>query len=230
MTPERRRLIPGVVLLFGLVYVVFEFVAASAWVSPPYDWARDFISDLGYSGCGVDDGPAACSPLHPLMNAGFLVQGTVFSIGGVLVTRLVVTGTVWRRIIACLLVVSGVGTFFVGVFHLSPELTASGFGWLHFSSATLAIGPGNLGILLLGLRAIPRPPWRGYGIAIVVLGAFGLISSAVLLSPAADTLGLGLVERLAVYPLNVWTIGTGVGLIVASLRWSMRTRAAAVPH
>ncbi|MEY2848985.1 MAG: hypothetical protein RI885_1650 [Actinomycetota bacterium] len=221
---ERRRLIPGVVLLFGFVYIVFEFIAASAWVAPPYDWARDFISDLGYSGCGAADGPAPCSPLHPLMNAGLMVQGTIFTVGSVMVTRLVVVGAGWRIAVGSFLVVSGVGTFFVGVFHLSPELTASGFGWLHFLSATLAIGPGNAGILLLGLRAIPRPAWRGYGIAIVVLGAFGLVAGVVLLTPSADALGLGLVERLSVYPLNVWTIGTGVGLLVASARWSIRAR------
>ena len=30
-----------------------EFIAAMAWVDPPYDWAANFISDLGFADCAA---------------------------------------------------------------------------------------------------------------------------------------------------------------------------------
>ena len=147
------RLVAGVVLLLGFVYLVFEFIAAAAWVEPPYDWARNYISDLGFSDCASVEGIRLCSPLHGLMNAGFLVQGTVFAVGSILVTSLLFPPGPFRRVVRALMVVSGAGTFLVGVFHLSLALTASGFGWVHFTVAFVAIGPGNAGILLLGIGA-----------------------------------------------------------------------------
>lgn len=222
MTSERRQRFAGVVLLFGLVYIVFEFIAASAWVDPPYDWAKNFISDLGFSDCAVVDGDRICSPLHPLMNAGFMVQGTVFTVGGLLVVRLVLE-RMWERVaVGILLVASGVGTFFVGIFHQSLALYEAGLNGLHLLAATLAIGPGNVGILLLGILAIRHREWHGYAIAVALLGVAGLVSSVLLVQEIDFGLGIGLIERFAVYPLNAWTIGTGVGLVVKGYRDRMR--------
>ena len=218
MTTERRRRTAGVVLLFGLVYIVFEFVTAMAWVDPPYDWARNFISDLGFSDCAVVDGEPICSPLHPLMNAGFMVQGTVFTIGSLLVVRIMLQRLWERLVVAALLVSSGVGTFFVGVFHQSLALYEAGLNGFHLLAATLAIGPGNAGILLLGLLAFRHVEWRGYGIAVALLGVAGLVSSVLLVTETDFGLGIGLIERFAVYPLNAWTIGSGVGLLVKGVR------------
>ena len=227
MTTERRQRLAGVVLLFGLVYIVFEFISAGAWISPPYDWAKNFISDLGFSDCAVIDGDRICSPLHPLMNAGFMVQGTVFTVGSLLVVRIMLDRR-WERItVGTLLVASGAGTFFVGVFHQSLALYEAGLNGLHILAATLAIGPGNAGILLLGLCALRHVEWRGYAIVVSLLGIFGLVSSVLLVTETDFGLGLGLVERLAVYPLNAWTIGTGVGLLVKGVRDRMRAAAAA---
>lgn len=227
MTSDRRQSFAGVVLLFGLVYIVFEFVSAMAWVDPSYDWAKNFISDLGFSDCAEVEGARICSPLHPLMNAGFMVQGTVFTIGALLVVRIMLEHR-WERIaVAVLLVASGVGTFFVGIFHQSLALYESGLNGLHILAATLAIGPGNAGILLLGLCAIRHAEWRGYAIAVSLLGIAGLVSSVLLVTETDFGLGIGLIERLAVYPLNAWTIGSGVGLLAKGVRDRMRATAAA---
>lgn len=222
MTAERRQLTAGVVLLFGLVYLVFEFIAAMAWTDPPYDWARNFISDLGFADCEVIDGDRICSPLHPLMNAGFMVQGTVFTIGSVLVVGLLFPKSATRLLVGSLMVVSGVGTFLVGVVHQSLALYDAGLNGLHVFAAFLAIGPGNIGILLLGVLVIPQREWRGYGIAVGAIGAIGIIASVLLLAGEDLGLGIGLIERVAVYPLNAWTIGTGVGLLVKSIRDSAK--------
>ena len=93
MRRERRLLVAGSILMLGFVYLAFEFIAAMAWADPPYDWARNFISDLGFSDCAVVDGDRICSPLHPLMNAGLLIQGTIFTIGSILVVRGKLTAT-----------------------------------------------------------------------------------------------------------------------------------------
>ncbi|MFP7759975.1 DUF998 domain-containing protein [Marisediminicola sp. LYQ85] len=228
MTPARRQRTAGVVLLFGLVYLVFEFVSAAAWVDPPYDWARNYISDLGFADCATVDGDRLCSPLHPLMNAGFMVQGTVFTIGGVLVTRILFAEAAQRVLVASLLVVSGVGTFFVGVFHQSLALYDAGLNGLHVLAATLAIGPGNVGILLLGIFALALPAWRGYALGVIVIAVIGIVAAVALALGDPLGIGIGLVERVAVYPLNTFTIGTGVGLLVrGSLERRARARIAA---
>jgi len=218
MSPARRQRIAGIVLLFGFVYLAFEFIAAMAWVDPPYDWAANFISDLGFADCAVVSGVALCSPLHAVMNAGLLVQGTVFTVGSILVGRLMLPHRWSRGLVGALLVASGVGTFFVGVFHQSLGLYDAGLNWLHVLAAFLAIGAGNVGIVLLGLLVIPQREWRGYGIAVGAIGVLGIAAALLLLAQVDLGLGIGLIERVAVYPLNAWTIGTGVGLLVKGVR------------
>ena len=229
MTVARRQLVAGAVLLCGFIYVFLELLAARAWVNPPYDWAVNFISDLGYSDCAVVKGLRICSPLHPLMNLGFMIQGIVFVVGALLVVRVIVYRRAWRWLVDTLMVASGIGTFFVGVFHQSLALSAAGLNWLHIAAATVAIGPGNVGILLLGVLAARTVHWRSYGFAILAVGVFGVISSLLLISGLTLGVGKGFVERLAVYPLNTWTIGTGVGLAVLGIRDRMKTRRAQRP-
>ena len=214
MSPRRRQLVAGLVLMLGFVYLAFEAIAAAAWVDPAYDWAANYISDLGFSDCAIVDGSRICSPLHPLMNAGFFVQGTIFVIGGILAVGLMLPSGWKRGLVTVLLVLSGVGTFLVGVVHQSVELYASGLNWLHVLVAFLAIGPGNVGILLLGLLVLRDRRWRGYGIAVAGLGVVGIVAALFLLADNDLGVGIGLVERFAVYPLNAWTIGTGIVLLV----------------
>lgn len=218
MTQPNRQLTAGIVLLFGLVYLVFESIAAAAWVDPPYDWARNFISDLGFADCAVVDGNRLCSPLHSLMNAGLLVQGTVFTIGGLLVTRVTLDSTRRRVTVGILLASSGVGTFFVGVLHQGVAFEAAGLDPLHLAAAALSIGAGNAGILLLGVFTVGKVSWRGYGIASIVLGSAGLTAGVLLRLGIDAGLGYGFVERIAVYPLNAWTVGSGVYLLAKSVR------------
>lgn len=219
----------GIILLFGFVYLAFELIAAMAWIDPPYDWARNYISDLGFADCATVDGDRICSPLHPLMNAGFLVQGTVFTIGSILVGRFILDRGFPRIVVTGLMVTSGVGTFFVGIFHQSLALSAAGLNWLHLLAATLAIGAGNIGILLLGALAIRTAEWRLYGIAVLTIGVVGLIASVMLALRVDPGFGIGTVERIAVYPLNTWTVGTAVGLLVKSVRDARRFTRRAEP-
>ena len=230
MTDERRQRIAGVVLLFGLVYIFIEVITALNWVNPPYDWARNFISDLGFSDCAVFDTVPICSPLHELMNAGFMFQGTIFTIGSILVTRLMLPGRRLRLAIRFLLVASGIGTFLVGVFHQSLDLFAAGLNPLHLLAASIAIGAGNLGILALGIAVIGQREWRSYGIAVTIIGLIGMIAGTLLVFGNDLGVGLGFVERIAVYPLNTWTIGTGVGLLIKGSLEVRRAKGLSVPR
>jgi len=218
MTQSNRQFTAGIVLLFGLVYLVFESVAAAAWIDPPYDWARNFISDLGFSDCAVVEGNRLCSPLNSLMNAGLLVQGAVFTIGGLLVARLTLDTIRRRVVVGILLATSGVGTFFVGVLHQGVAFEAAGLNPLHLLAAALSIGAGNTGILLLGVFLVGKVPWRGYGIAILLLGVVGLTAGVLLRLGIDAGLGYGFIERIAVYPLNAWTVGSGVYLLTKCVR------------
>ncbi len=222
MPLHRRERVAGVILLFGFVYLLFEVIAATAWVDPPYDWARNYISDLGFSDCATVNDRRICSPLHPLMNAGFLVQGTVFTIGSVLVVRMIVGPGILRKVVTGLMVTSGVATALVGVFHQSLALSAAGLNWLHVTSATLAIGAGDVGIVVLGVCALRSAQWRLYGAAVLAIGIVGVVAAVLLAADADLGIGIGAVERVAVYPLNTWTVGTAVGLLVKSIRDARR--------
>ena len=220
-TYQSERL-AGVVLLFGFVYIVAEFIAAGAWVDPSYDWARNFISDLGFSDCAVVDGDRICSPLHALMNAGFMVQGAVFAMGALLIIPVIFPSDWRRNTVAVLMAASGVGTFLVGVFHQSLALYDAGLNGLHYASAFLAIGAGDIGLVLFGVLALPYREWRPYAIGVLVVGVVGIVGAVLLFLRIDLGLGIGTIERIAVYPLNAWTIGSGIGLTVKSLRFTGR--------
>ena len=184
MSPARSQRNAGIVLLFGFVYLAFEFIAAMAWVDPRYDWAANYIS----------------------------------AIGSILVVRLMLPEHWMRVLVGTLLVLSGAGTFLVGIFHQSLGLYEAGLNGFHVFAAFLSIGAGNIGILLLGLLVLGEREWRGYGIAVVAIGVIGIAAGLLLLARNDLGLGIGVVERIAVYPLNAWTIGTGVGLLVKGVR------------
>jgi hypothetical membrane protein len=68
-----------------LQYAIAQIVAASAW-DPPYDWAKNYISDLGNTGCGMFAMPHAtpqyiCSSLNVVMNASFILSGLLIIAG-----------------------------------------------------------------------------------------------------------------------------------------------------
>lgn len=68
----------------GLQYLVIETATASAWTSPAYSYATNFVSDLGVPARGTFEGRAIDSPLHAVMNTGFVIQGVLFLTVGVI--------------------------------------------------------------------------------------------------------------------------------------------------
>jgi hypothetical membrane protein len=99
----------------GLWLLCFQFfvgeqIARLGWAGH-YSMARNYISDLGAVRCG---GSPACSSLHWVMNASFVLQGLLIVFGAVLVRGFFPTRLVYRIALA-LLVIAGVGVLQVGM-------------------------------------------------------------------------------------------------------------------
>lgn len=214
---SQRRSIPGIAtaaILFivaGVQYLAAETVAASAWETPAYNYAFNFISDLGAPDCSTFQGREICSPLHTVMNAGFIAQGALFVIASVLLQR-PVSGRA-RNIYLAIALIYGVGLFLVGYFHGSSEATENGTVIYHYIGASMAILGGNAAAIVAGFQRRPLGMPRWFGIVSIVLGFVGL-TGAVVLGTTFGVLPSGIPERVSVYTITAWQILTGIVLLL----------------
>ena len=144
-----------------LLYLAAEAITAAAWKSPRYSYANNWISDLGSATSGVFQGRELNSPLHVVMNSGFIVQGLLFGIATVLLSR-TISGR--SRFTAVMGVVTMIGYILVGTFHGSLQAQQNGTLPLHFTGATLAILGGNVLALVLGIHWRKTPETRLIGL------------------------------------------------------------------
>ncbi|KZX19973.1 DUF998 domain-containing protein [Rathayibacter tanaceti] len=211
MTP--RAVLPGVLwIVSALAYLLAEAVAASAF--PGYSYAQNYISDLGVPEVGVFEGRIIDSPLHAVMNVGFLVQGALYLAAAVATVRAFGRG----RLFLALAVVYAVGIALVGLVHGSSASAESGVGGLHVLGAGLAIVSGNAASIVAGVSARRgRPPWASARLG-VVLGIVGLLGLLLLQVDSrvagVDLLPDGAWERLAVYAVTIWQLATGARLLL----------------
>lgn len=185
-------------------FLIMQVVVASAWSNPPYGWAANYISDLGNTACGPFVTPGrtviVCSPRHVWMNASMVVIGVTSIIGMALLWHL------WpKRSLATvglvLWLVAGVGQIGVGLVPENRNLV------LH-AIAAQAIPLGSLSILLLSLAIRRSARALGlFGCAVGIIGLLGCV--AFLIAQASDSDQVGLVERIAAYPTNLWAIVIG---------------------
>lgn len=195
-----------------LQYFVAEAVAIHGWTGP-YNFSRNYISDLGAVRCGVrvrgltDMTEKLCSPLHTVMNASFLLQGVLIVCGTALVRRLFPRGKLWTIALA-LLGASGVGVFIVG---LAPEDLMPRLHVLGAIENFICCNAGMtaMGIAMLGWqRAARRMGLITFGAGIIGLLGIGFLATRVYLG-----LGVGGIERVAAYPFPLWVAGMGVLLL-----------------
>ncbi|PPH90438.1 DUF998 domain-containing protein [Rathayibacter sp. AY1D5] len=196
----------------ALAYVGAEAVAASAF--PGYSYARNYISDLGVPEVGVFQGRAIDSPLHAVMNAGFLLQGALYLAAAVTTVRAARGGS--RGLFLSLAVVYAVGIAVVGLVHGSSASAQNGIG-LHVVGAAMAIVGGNAASIVAGAAARRgRAPWA-LGTVGIVLGAAGLLALLMLQVdtrvPGVDLLPDGVWERASVYAVTAWQLATGLRLL-----------------
>lgn len=239
-TASTRQYIGAWAVLSVVQYFVAEAAVIGAWAGPePYDRRTGFISDLGAVHCGVFDGRSVCSPLHPLMNASFVVQGLGMLLGALLLSSALLriaarpgvrvaarhTGEVpWFAAIGTRVFTgtAGTGTIIVG---LVPEDVGS--GW-HFAGAVMYFAAGSFALLLLGGLWLRQTPMGWF------ILACGTVSFSALATGGVTGMNVpepGTLERLMGYPI---TIGlAAAGLVVAqrvhherAVRKALRARAA----
>jgi hypothetical membrane protein len=196
---ENYPLVGPSVWIASIQYFVVMAVAAMYW-PVRYSAISNTISDLGNTACGIYGARYVCSPLYSWMNLSFIILGITMAIGSTLIYQeFNKTRASWIGF--SLMALAGAGTILVGAF---PENITSS---LHTLGAILALGGGNVALLVLGYSLDLPPKMRIYTIlsGLISLSAFLLFISQYYLG-----IGIGGMERLAGNLQTLWLIVFGV--------------------
>ena len=195
------------------LFLTAQLVAGSGW-RVPYSWSANNISDLGNITCGSwgDDRRDVCSPLHLVMNVGFVATGLLIVAGVILLWGSAHLG---NKLSSLLILFAGAGYVVVG---LAPADRQEN---IHVVLGAIPIFfAGNAGLLLTAMGRRIRP--RALRLAALLLGLVGLGATILFLLRHYLGLGMGGMERVAAWPLLVFLALTGLGI----LRQEGRARAA----
>lgn len=190
------------------VFFVAQIIAQLAW--PGYSVSQYDVSALGVTECGqYTNGSGglsfyACSPLHVVMNAGFILVG-VFTSAGVILTRSIWPRRRLTRVGVAFVAVSGLGGILAGVFPANLN-----FG-LHVLGALMDFLFAGSGILLLGAGVRKRN--GGLAAWSLVLGGIAIMGFVLYNSQIFLGLGPGGMERVLGFSPVVWAIGLGFMLL-----------------
>ena len=194
------------VFILSALYFLMQVVVGWVW-HPPYSLISNTISDLGNTACHGREYHNVCSPRWFLMDVAFVFLGFVMAIGSLFIYQEFTFRDKHdpERKAAfagfTLLAIGGVGSVIVGLF---PENTIA---FMHVTGAGMAIGGGNLGILILGLVLTLPEGLRTF------MRLFSILSIVAAICFACDRhfgLGAGGIERIAAYPETVWLIVFGM--------------------
>ncbi|MCW1907912.1 MAG: DUF998 domain-containing protein [Candidatus Saccharibacteria bacterium] len=205
------RIAGSLLWVSSLQYFVVQIIAAAAFEGG-FSIASNTISDLGNSVCGLYGDRYVCSPLHPLMNASFILVGTTQLLGAALLYKSMKSSRL-RLFGFGSMVLAGVGTIVVGIF---PENT---IGTLHVIGAALPFVFGNLSMIALGSQ-LKLPRWlKTYS---YVSGILGLLALVLFLLKMYPGIGQGGMERIVAYPQTMWMVVVGLNYL-----YHKKTRGAA---
>lgn len=189
-----------------LVFLITEAAAAIAWTAGTYDYGHNFISDLGTTVCNSTfDDRLMCSPLHSVMNFGYVAMGVSVAVTvTLLASRLDHTRRVLATVLGCL--VAG-GMILVAAFPGGAESVHDGAIVLHVLGAVVAITLGNSLAIIMGANGelLRFPRW--YAWAAIALGVIGLTGLAFLIA-GATFLNPAVFERISVYAIFAWLLLT----------------------
>ncbi len=211
-SPEWGLAAAALILIAAVLeYVVTEAITAAAWKTPVYSYASNWISDLGATDCSTFQGREVCSPLHDVMNSGFIVQGVLFLIASILLLQLFSGAS--RYVSLVLALIYSIGFILVGSFHRSTAATANGTVTFHYLGAFMAILGGNIAAIVTGFQwhRLEMPRW--YGRLSIGLGFLG-IACGVVLGTTIGRIPSGIPERASVYTILLWQLLTGIVLLV----------------
>jgi len=174
-----------------------------AWVfRPQYSFVSNAISDLGNTACPPHSN--VCSPLHFWMNVAIVILGLAMIVGAVLIFSEFSFSKHRRERAAALagfacMALGGIGAMLVG---FVPENVNTAH--LHTVGTAMAIGFGQLAILILGLFLREIHDWlREF---MIVTSLFVLLAGISIAGKHQFGIGGGALERLAQYPESVWLI------------------------
>jgi hypothetical membrane protein len=189
---------PTIIVLSSWFFAAQVLVA---WVfRPQYSFVSNVISDLGNTACTS----SLCSPHWVVWDVSVGILGLALMVGSFLIfsefsfskhrreRRAALAGFV------CLLL-AGFGAVLVGAV---PENK----NWVHLHTVgtAVAIGFGQLGILVLGLVLRQIPDWlREF---MIVTSLLVLLAGISIAGKHQFGIGAGALERLAQYPESVWLI------------------------
>ncbi len=213
-------------LVAGLLWFLLEAIAAHAL--PGYDYAHNYISDLGIPSPATFQGRPGSSPLALVMNADFIVHGTLFLTGAVLAFYAAGRGAA-RFVFLAFAIANAAGNVLVATIHNSAQAAADGSIVLHGLGAALAIYGADIAIVVAGASAGSVGATLSYRVASVALGMVGIVSLSFLVAAPATAVPAGVWERLGVYPIMTWEIMTGLAIFLSKRRSALdvtRTRGA----
>ncbi|WP_328491485.1 DUF998 domain-containing protein [Streptomyces sp. NBC_00414] len=213
------------ILLGPLVSWVTEFITAAAWQDPPYSPLYNWVSHLGLTGPPQTAfGQVANSPLGAVMDAGWVIYGSLLIIGAFLVfdprkgSRPI--------IIMILAVLAGAGVSLVGIFQGSNANVDNGLISFHTFGAQGVMLAGNIMAIAVGAGGTGIGLTKGRSIASIVLGTVGLIAFPLFMTDALTgwMWNIGLFERAVIYPIMI-----GHALLGSSVAAAQRHRATHPP-
>ncbi|WP_152401648.1 DUF998 domain-containing protein [Paenibacillus cellulositrophicus] len=196
-------------ILAGVVYLLCEAITAYAWSNPSYQYAINYISDLGIPVVTQYMGRTINSPLYFVMNFGFFANGILFAIAYFMIMNTLPSK---RKIIGlALTAIYAIGITMVGMFP--------GYDWwgepFHGIGAMLAIVGGNLSILCGGLMSHRMFPQKWVSTLSVIFCIIGIISFALFIG-INNNMYAAVFERMSVYTIMVWCIIFGLFVQVKS--------------
>ena len=214
-----RRLAASLWISAGVSYIAAEGVAAFAF-SPPYSYARNYISDLGVPVCGtIFDGRALCSPFHALVNANFALQGLFFLGAALAIARALSASS--RYAFVALAALNCVGNVLVGLFPETMPGQADSRSSYHLLGALLAIVFGNATAFMSAWTFAELRLSRLHRVASLTLPLLAAVAfSTLLVSRVTGTAFLfpdGVWERVSVYAITGWELFSG-SCVIARLR------------
>jgi hypothetical membrane protein len=208
-----RRVSAGAIcwLLTAEVFLT-QFAAQAAAID--YHFLDEDISVLGATSCGLVKDPITglpqqvCSPLHLILNGGFVVMGLLILSG------LILTRSVWQRGRTgyagfLLLATASIGTMLAGLFPFDRNLA------MHVLGSLLFFFLAPLAMVLLGVSILKRAP--GLTVFSWLIGAVTLAAFCAYPHYAAIGLPRGVMERIAAYPSSLWFIIAGIYILTGRL-------------
>ena len=192
---------PAIVVLSSWYFAAQVLVA---WVfRPQYSFVANTISDLGNTACPPPHS-GICSPRYWVMDASIAILGVAMIVGSVLIFSEFRLSYERRERAAAIagfvfLGYGGLGAVLVG---LVPENIDTAH--LHTVGTAMAIGFGQLAILILGLVLREIDDWlREF---MLVTSLFVLLAGICIAGKHQFGIGAGALERLAEYPESAWLI------------------------